>query len=370
MKIVYVTNIPSPYQIKWAEYVRKEHEVEFWFMTDISNSSTGRPSYWNIDLPDYCRILPSKFKKGEFCYGPTLVKELNAFNPDVVMLGGAWYMISFFQAYRWAVKNNKKILMGPVEFSGELYRISKLLRNRAIFKILYKKIDIFLANAFLHYDYLTMALKVKNVRLFMNYDDYSPYMDHDLRPNSSNKITFMYGGSIDRRMRLPELLTTFEKLARKYNNIELVIGGYGSEKEKCIDMVNSSNILKDVVEFHDVGSWNEIPNVYERCDVLINFASFSPGAGVILSAVASGMGVISTITVNASRHFLIHGYNGFFVNDEYGLFDAIEKYILNKDLVRTHSEINKEIGRKQLTFRSHLDEFNKILESNLSHKTD
>ena len=123
MKIVYITNIPSPYQIEWAKALREIYEVEFWFMIDINDSSTGRPGYWNIELPSFCKILPSRLKKFELGYGPTLVSELNHFNPDIVMLGAGWYMISWSQGYRWAVKNNRKILAGPIEFGSSMYNI-------------------------------------------------------------------------------------------------------------------------------------------------------------------------------------------------------------------------------------------------------
>ena len=65
LKIVYITNIPSPYQLEWAQVLRKKFEAEFWFMTNIKNSKSGRPDYWNVEMPEYCRNLPTKFTKGE-----------------------------------------------------------------------------------------------------------------------------------------------------------------------------------------------------------------------------------------------------------------------------------------------------------------
>ena len=166
-KLVCVTNIPSPYQIRWSESLKQCYDVEFWFMIDIKDSVTGRPNYWEIDLPAHCKILPSKFKKNEFCYGPTLVKELNKFNPDIVMVGGAWYMISWMQAYRWAVRNKKKIMTLPIELSKNMYRNSTIKRNRFVYKFIYNKIDLFIANAFLHYDYFVTVLGINNVALFI-----------------------------------------------------------------------------------------------------------------------------------------------------------------------------------------------------------
>jgi len=362
LKIVYITNIPSPYQLEWAQVLRKKFEAEFWFMTNIKNSKSGRPDYWNVEMPEYCRNLPTKFTKGEFCYCPTLKAELNKFNPDIVIIGGAWYMISWAQAYRWAVKNNKKIIAGPIEFGKKMYNFSKILRNRLIFKIIYSKIDLYLANAFIHYDYLNDILKTKKNVLFMNFDNYSPYLEHKVR-EVNNVITFMYGGAISRRLRVPELIKVFEKVVKKYNKARLVVGGYGPEKEICKQMVQSSKLLSKTVTFHDVKTWDEIPEVYEKCDVLINYASYSPGSGVILSAVASGMGVISSISVNSTRHFVVDEYNGFIIGDDTELFFAMEKYILNPELVNSHSTRSKEIGHSALTFDKHLQDFSQIIDN-------
>ena len=90
-------------------------------------------------------------------------------------------------------------------------------------------------------------------------------------------------------MRVPETIKTLKKIVSKYDVARLVIGGYGPEKEQCRDIVDNSSTLLEKVSFYDVKSWDEIPDVFEKCDVLINFASYSPGAGVILSSVASGM---------------------------------------------------------------------------------
>lgn len=361
-KIVHISNIPSPYQIEWAKELKKNYDVEFWFMTDIQHSVSGRPSYWNVEMPHYCRILPSKFQKGELCYGPTLNKELKNFNPDIIMLQGAWYMISWFQAYRWGVKNSKKIIVGPTEFNKTMNKFLTVFRNKIIFGLLYSKIDLFFANAYIHYDYLLNTLNKKNVVLFMNYDNYSKYLRHEVRKDNS-VITFMYGGAISRRMRVPELLKVFKKIVSKHENVRLVIGGYGPEKKFCKEIVNSSKRLSNTVTFHDVKTWDEISDVYKNCSVLINFASYSPGAGVILSAVASGMGIISSISVNSSRHFVINKFNGYMVETEKELFAAMETYASNPSIINLHSKRSKEIGNTTLSFKEHLYDFNQVIKN-------
>lgn len=360
-KIVYITNIPSPYQIEWAKTLRTTYNVEFWFFVEMKNSASGRPEYWNIDMPNYCRLLPAKFQQGEFSYGTTLKKELTAFNPDIVWVGGAWYMLAWWQAYIWARKNKKKILAGPIEFNQSLYKFRKILRNKIIYYLLYSKVDVIFANAFIHYDYFRFALGKKNAVLFMNYDNYSLYLAHKVR-KIKEEVYFMYGGAISRRLRVPELLSVFQKIVLNYPNARLIIGGYGPEKDKCINIVEGSEELSRTVSFHNVKSWDEIPEVYRKCDVLINVATYSPGSGVILAAVASGMGIISSITVNSTRHFVIDKYNGYIIENDEGLYQAMEKYLSTPELIEMHSQRSKDIGLSTLTFQEHLKDFNKVIE--------
>ena len=277
------------------------------------------------------------------------------------MIGSSWYTIASLQAYYWAVKNKKEVILGPIEFNFDMFQHLKIIKNYFVYKILYRKVTKLLANSFIHYDYLTLVLKLRRVTLFMNYDNYIPYLKHPTR-TKSDCVTFMYGGAIDRRMRVPEVLNVFKKIARNFSNVKFIIAGYGPEKQKCKTMTKASKVLKNIVNFHDVESWNQIPDVYKKSDVLINYASYSPGSGVILSAIASGMGVISNIAIQSTRHFLIDNYNGFIVDDEKSLYKAMENYILNKNLIEEHSKRSKSIGLNTLTYSQHLEDFKKITE--------
>lgn len=311
-------------------------------------------------MPSYCRVLKTYFKSKEFCYCPTMSKELYAYDPDLVVVD-SWYHLSVFQAYRWAKSNNRPVVTFPWEFSSNLFNWFVMARNKIIYRWLYKDMDLWMANGYIHYDYFKMVLGKQNVSIFTNFDNYSPYLEHPIR-TKNDVVTFLYAGAIDRRMRVPEVIGIFEKLHLKYRNTKLIIGGYGPEKQKCEDLVTRSSSLSTKVEFHNVKSWDEIPEVYNRADVLINFASFSPGAGVIYSAIASGMGLIATTTIHAARIHVIHDHNGFLVDDEYELFNAMERYIVEKDLIEKHSALNKSIGLDCFTFDQHLDDFSRLIE--------
>ena len=352
MKIVYITNTPSPFQIKWCDFLQEHLDIEFWFLTEFSDKAHGKPDYWKIKLAPGCRKISLKYKLNGLSYSSILKEELDKTNPDVIMLGGSWYARYFYSGYRWAVKNNKKILVGPVEFSKNLFKLRVIIRNLIVYRLVYKKVDLWMANSFIHFDYLTMLLRVKS-RIFMNYDNYSPYIALPLK-RDKKKIVFMFGGAIEKRNRVLEIIKAFERLVLVYDNIELVISGFGPEKKTCNKYVAQSKALADSVDFPEIKEWNEIVDVFGGCDVLINFANYSPGAGVILSAVASGMAVISTASVNASRHFMIDSFNGYFVYDEQSLSDAMEIYIKNPNILLQHRSRSRIIAEETLTFDHHI----------------
>jgi glycosyltransferase involved in cell wall biosynthesis len=359
-RIVFITNIPSPYQIKWSKELKKHYDIQFWFFNSIEKSVSNRPSYWNIEIPNYCRILPSKFKKYEICYGPTLKRELDKFNPDIIWLGGAWFMIAWMQAYRWAIKHEKKIIAGPIEFSEGSFSYIRILKNNLIYSLLYRKIDSYLCNGYKDYDIIGNVASDKKRYIFMNSEDYEPYFIQNIR-KPDNIITFMYGGTISRIMRIPELLTTFESLARKYKNVRLILAGYGPEKKLCKKNIDNSKILSKNVEWFEVNAWDDIPKAYQRGDIFVIYAKYSAGSFSTMYGIASGMGIISTLDVTVARRYIINGYNGFLIKDERTLYEAMERYVLNPNLIPNHGKKNKEIARNE-KYEEKIREFSKIIE--------
>jgi len=359
-RIVFISNIPSPYQIKWAKKLKKHYDIQFWFFNSIEKSASNRPDYWNIEMPNYCRVLPSKFKNHEICYVPTLNRELEKFNPDIVWLGGAWFMIAWMQAYRWAAKYEKKIIAGPLEFSKNNFNCIRILKNKLVYSLLYRKIDSYLCNGYKDYDIIGNIAPGKKRYIFMNSEDYKLYFIQNIR-KPGNIITFMYGGAISRRMRIPELLATFENLAGKYKNVRLILAGYGPEKELCEKNINNSKILSKCVEWFEVNTWDDIPKAYQRGDIFVIYARHSSGSFSTMYGIASGMGIISTLDVAVSRRYIIDNYNGFLIKDERTLYEAMERYILNPNLIPNHGKKNKEIARNE-KYEEKIRSFSKIIE--------
>ena len=362
-KILFSSNIASPYQIEWAKDVITKYECEFWFFTEIKNSETGRPDYWNVELPTFCKQQHSYFQAGEICYAPKLYKKLDEYNPDIVVIGGSWHLVASYQVYRWAVRNKKKIITFPIEFNSNMGQQWKILRNKFIWKFIYKKIDIYCANGFIHYDYLKTVLGAKNVRIFSNFDNYRPYLKHKAR-SQSDRLRFLYAGSIQPRLRVLELIDIFKKAFEGTDcdqTVELCIAGYGPDKEACIEKVENDHWLKLNVKFHDVKNWAEIPDVYRDSDILLNFGEYSPGGGVIYSAVASGMPVVSMSDLHAIRQVVLDNFNGFHAYSSAEFIKCMQHYYTNDELLAMHSKNSKSIGESFLSNDYHLKQFSQII---------
>lgn len=363
IKILFSSNIASPYQLEWARDVNAIYECRFWFFTEMENSETGRPHYWKVSLPDCCEQQPSLFQRGEICYSPKLNKKLDEYNPDIVVIGGSWHLVASYQVYRWAVRNKKKVITFPIEFNTNMGKQWKIIRNKIIWKYMYRKIDVYCANGFIHYDYLKTVLGLKNVRIFSNFDNYRPYLQHNIR-SRSNKLKFLYAGSIQPRLRVLELIDVFKIAFERYDcdmSVELCIAGYGPDKEECVQKVNNDLWLKENVKFHDVRNWAEISDVYRDAHILLNYGGYSPGGGVIYSAVASGMPVVSMSDIHAIRQVVIDNFNGFHAYSSAEFIQYIQRYYINEALLAVHSKNSKSIGEAYLSNDYHLKQFSQII---------
>lgn len=341
MRIVFLSNIPAPYQVKYSTELRKYFEIEFWFSS--SNISGGRPNYWNIPLPEYCKVVPLK---NNYKYFNTLKKELNDFNPDVVWLGGSWTKIYWFIAYNWARNKGKKIIVGPMERSHPNQKIFKRIIKKVFFKYIYRKIIIFLCPGYESYDYFKYILKRSNTYLFPYVADISECIKHPIR-KINNNIIFAMGGRMIKHYRHKEILKIFEKICINYKNVRLVIAGEGEEKNTCENIVNSSELLKKKVSWRNINNWDDIATFYSECHIFIDYPTWAAWGIIIQETLASGMAIICGADRCASRYYIIDGFNGLRVTNEKEIYNAMEYYIQNPEMIEIHSERNKIIGKNE-----------------------
>ena len=88
-------------------------------------------------------------------------------------------------------------------------------------------------------------------------------------------------------------IRVLQHVVKKYPDAELMIAGDGPEKVRLIDMARHVNLEKQIHFLGSVKNEN-MPDVYQRCDIFINTSNVDNMPGSILEAWASGLPVVST----------------------------------------------------------------------------
>jgi glycosyltransferase involved in cell wall biosynthesis len=120
----------------------------------------------------------------------------------------------------------------------------------------------------------------------------------------------------------------------------------GEQREACETRMAELGIGNAVEFLADIPSWNELPAVYARSDILLLPANFSNGNFTILEAMASGMGLVISDRVLGIGKMVNDGINGFNCEPTAQAFlDRIERYVANPRLFKEHAEINRRLAQ-------------------------
>ena len=118
--------------------------------------------------------------------------------------------------------------------------------------------------------------------------------------------------------------------------------------EKCVKNVKHlirKLGLQNKVNFLDnIKAWDDLPKIYEQCDILVLPAKFSNGNFTILEAMASGMGIVISDQVLGIGKMINDGVNGFVAAPTVSDFaDKICNFYKDEKLFEKFGEYNKEI---------------------------
>lgn len=342
-KLLFLSSIAAPQQIKFCEALQAYFDAEFWF---YETAARTRGSWWQIEMGMHCRILPNVFSptSGRFenrYLARGLTQQLDQFDPDIVMLGG-FSIPSNLVAYRWARRHGKKTIV----FTERSRNSRGVLRKRSFgwraLRWLYGDVDLVMVSAddavAQFRDELGFGDKVVAGRYASDLDDYFSHPLREARPAYTylfaNRMTEIYNpiGAID----------IFAQVLSRHPDSRLVMNAAGELGQACRARIAELGI-GDAVEFlTNLKSWSDLNHVYARCDILLLPASFSNGNFTILEAMASGMGLVVSDRVLGIGKMVVEAENGFRCEPTTDAFvDRIERYILQPELLKVHAAINR-----------------------------
>lgn len=142
----------------------------------------------------------------------------------------------------------------------------------------------------------------------------------------------LYVGQLIERKGVKYLVEAHNQLRKEYDNVSLLILGYGYQKRELKKLCQSHNIPD--VYFVDHVEIGEMPKFYGIADLFVLPSRQDTWGLVLNEAMACGLPVITTNKVGASVDLVREGVNGYIVAEENPaeLYMAIKKIVIDSSL--------------------------------------
>lgn len=328
------------------------HEVMIVASTESYDSNKEicylKPSnYFNQDginvvrLP-YLRFLPS-FVASKIRWYEGLSAQLELFNPDLIFLHDIQFL-SVLQIRKYLRKhaNVKLVVDGHTDFGNSAKTPLSLLFHKTIYRFCAKSIEhhasVFWGVTPARVNFFTTVYGInqkKTALLELGVDDVSididelRYSKNSIRKKfglKENSLLVFFGGKIEKRKRIFDLLYAFEKL--KNHNIELCLVGEAKLdiKDDFLNLVNSNENIKFL-------GWREPIDVI-RILASSDIACF-PGSHSVLWEQAVGIGIPIMVPKKEDYRYLDFGKNCIFLEAPFE--ESIQREL--KNLVNKKSEM-------------------------------
>lgn len=278
------------------------------YITSDDLSSLGNFSQYrrgNFDKKDYDLIM----------------KDLNNFNPDVLIVTGWNFKVLRLVAQAFKAKGKVTVSMVDTPWKGDLLQSVKAFLGRKILKQSFSKIWV-------------PGIDAKRLIKFVGYDESDIWMNlyccdtklYNSDYKFKNNNNFIFIGRLESVKNITCLkngFLDFKKLDQK--NFKLLVIGDGSQKElinqiehiECLGWKNGNEIIKYLRN----SSGFILPSIYE------------PWGVVVHEAAASGIPLILSDKVGARNEFLVNNYNGKVFNSDSSksLSEAIKYVSMNNE---------------------------------------
>lgn len=342
-KLVFISDLATPQQIKFCNALQSYMDAEFWFYEAAERT---RGSFWTIELGKHCKVVDDVWFRRpgplEYRYfAPKLGADLAAVNPDIVMVGG-FSRPGNYLAYRWAKRNGKKSIV----FTERSRDRQGSLRKRGwlwiFLRWLYRDIDMVMVSAEDIVPQFRDEFRFGDRVVAGRYAaDLDAYFSHPVREQKA-AYTYLYPNRMTGIYNPLGVLDIFAAIQRRHPGSRLLMNAAG-ELGGQVRMRVLELGLSEAVEFlTDIPSWERLPEAYARSDVMLLPARFSNGNFTILEAMASGMGIVISDQVLGIGTMIEDGHNGFRCKPTTEEFvDRIERYIATPDLFAGHGAINR-----------------------------
>jgi len=335
-KILLISNIPAPYWIYGSEWLRLDFDLTY--LCYDRPSETGRPQYWDQELPLNFIICKDRLKIYNKYLDLKISTRIRELNPDLVILGGFAEILSNYIAYRHCKKNKIKCAM-----------VSEIWRNRSgtprrllsyIVSKIFNGIDCFLPVGEHAVEYWSDFFPKEKLHLFRYPTFIDEYMKHPLR-KKKNDLTLFFGHRLTEEYNPLMAIKILSACQVKYPKTSLLINSAGPLKDKILNYINENNVTN--VRWIDIKSYSDLSIYYKNGDVSLSPCIYSNGNIGTLEASASGMPILISEHVHYHGKIINKFKNGFIL--KLSILEFVRKifqYIEDDELLTCHSNRSKK----------------------------
>ncbi|MBN1810010.1 MAG: glycosyltransferase family 4 protein [Planctomycetes bacterium] len=347
MRLLYVSNIPSPYQLELFGHIAGTGlaDVRALFCME---SYPGR-GWKKPVLPPGFEVLPHwklQWIMPDLVFSFGVGRRIRDFKPDVAIVGS--YVFPGVQRAVGVLTRMRT----PWLLWGEFHRFStnrvkRFLRKRLLLRALHRAAAVFGIGTRAVSFFQDLAGGATPVYNFPYASDLARFTNEPRRAGPG-VTRFLYSGQMIERKGVDVLLKAFAEVASAHSRAELVLLGDGPLRHELEAMVPRE--LSNRVRFEGNVPWADLPKHYAAAHVLVLPSRHDGWGMVIPEAMAAGMPVISTGEVGAALDLVENGRTGF-------LFDKDDAAALAGHIgffVENHGEVSK-MGKVASERVKHLD---------------
>lgn len=363
-KLLFITNIQSPYRIDFFNEIGGHYDVTVWFQNTKSNRE------WNIqNLGQNFRYRFFNFEEHSILLNiKNIIKEINSSEFDYYIIGQYNLPISIIAMICLKLKNKPIIINSDGGFIKKDKKIVFIIK-----KMLMSMGNHWLSTGKNCTDYMEFyGAKQKNIYEYpfasVSYQKnlLKPIPEKDKDNIKSdlglNKIVILTVASFIELKGLDTLIKAFEILQKENKDVSLILIGGGELKEKYEEYINSNNIKNvRILEFIQK---DKLVNYYKISDIFVFPTRGDVWGLVINEAMSFGLPIISSNNAGAGLDLVqnnVNGYN-FTTDDIEDLYMKLKILSNNKELRSYFSKNSLEIIKK-FTVQAMAKKHIKILEN-------
>jgi glycosyltransferase involved in cell wall biosynthesis len=329
MKLLVITNIPTPYRIAFFNVLCQKLTSENNQFKVLYCSDSEPDRHWTINFSeqkfDYKILRGFHYTIGSFFlhFNPSVLKETKNFNPDFILYAGSWNMPTVILSLIFNFIFNKKyikIFWSEGHDSSILYKTGVVPKIRKLIQNLF---DGFAVPNERSKTYLFDILKLRKKPIFIlpNTVDGSFFTKSNNWSNKdSRRIKEKFKLSVDSKILIQvaqiedrkgvkELVEYWQKITNK-NNFQLVLIGEGSLKNELIIATKSIKSIR----FLGNKSNEDVRDLLFASDVFILLTKNDPNPLTLIEASFAKLPILTTRFAGNCNEIVI-GENGIILDE-------------------------------------------------------